>query len=438
MATLKETLAAEIPAWRRDIKQLLAEHGDKVISQVSVAQAYGGQRGVKCLVCDTSVVDPEKGLVIRGRPISELIDRGPAEVFYLLCTGELPDEAAHESLQNDLAARSEVPAYVWKVLYDLPRDTHPMEMLDAAILILERESVFRRRYTDGMHKEDYWEAILEDALRLIAKLPSLAAGVYRIRFDKGEPLPRDPSLDWGGSFARMLGVPDPKGEFADLIRLYLTLHADHEGGNVSAFTCHTVGSSLADPYYSVSAGLSGLAGPLHGLASQECLRFVLSIRDSFGGVPTVEQIRQFAWDALKGGKVIPGYGHAVLRCVDPRFAALHEFGCRVCPDDPVFRIVDMCYREFPGILKEHGKAKNPYPNVDAATGALLHHFGITEPSYYTVVFGVSRALGMLSQLILNRAMGTAITRPKSVSTEWIKAEISRQIVGVGQEQPVHA
>jgi citrate synthase len=268
MPTLKETLAAKIPAWREDIKQLVAEHGDEVISQVTVAQAYGGQRGVKCLVCDTSVVDPERGLLVRGRPISELTDRLPAEIFYLLCTGELPDAEAQRALQEDLAARCEVPAYVWKVLYDLPGDTHPMEMLDAAILILERESVFRSRYTAGMGREEYWEAALEDSLGLIAKLPSLAAAVYRIRFDKGEPLPRDPSLDWGGSYAQMLGIPDPTGEFANLIRLYLALHADHEGGNVSAFTCHTVASSLADPYYSVSAVLSGLAGPLPCLAGQ--------------------------------------------------------------------------------------------------------------------------------------------------------------------------
>ncbi len=426
MSSLKEQLAANIPAWRDRIRELIDEHGDKVISQVTVAQAFGGQRGVRCLVCDTSVVDPERGLIIRGHPISELADRLPAEMFYLLCTGDLPDKPALASLQRDLADRCEVPAYVWKVLYDLPPDTHPMEMLDTAILVLERESVFRQRYTQGMRKEDFWEPALEDALCLIAKLPALAAGVYRIRFDKGEPLPRDPALDWGGSYAQMLGVDDPSGDFANFIRLYLTLHTDHEGGNVSANTCHTVGSSLADPYYSVSAGLSGLAGPLHGLASQECLRFVLAVRDRFGGVPTADQLREHTWETLKAGRVVPGYGHAVLRCVDPRFAALHDFGTRVCADDPVFRIVDLGSQVFPEVLREHGKAKSPYPNVDAGSGALLYHFGITEPSYYTVVFGVSRSLGMLAQLIVNRAVGTPITRPKSVSIHWIKEFVSKQ------------
>lgn len=425
MTTLHEALASKVPAMRDGVKKIMQSNGDTVIGEVTVAQAFGGMRGVKSMVCDTSVVDPDKGLLVRGIPISDLTKKLPEEIFYLLVTGDLPDEESLKSLQADLVARREIPGYVWKVLYDLPKDTHPMQMFDTAILILERDSVFRQRYTEGMRREDYWEPALEDSLRLIAKLPALAAGVYRIRFDKGKPIPADPELDWGGSFAQMLGVRDPKGTFAELVRLYLTLHSDHEGGNVSANTCHIVASSLADPYYAVSAGLSGLAGPLHGLASQECLRFVLSIRDEFGGVPTEDQMKKFVWSTLEKGLVVPGYGHAVLRVTDPRFAALHEFGCRVCPNDPVFKIVDMGYRLIPDILKEQGKAKSPYPNVDSGTGALLHHFGVTEISYYTVMFGVSRALGMLSQLIFNRVIGTPITRPKSVSSAWIKANVGR-------------
>ena len=423
MSTLQEVLAAKIPGWREEIKNILTKHGDKVISEVTVAQAYGGMRGVKCMICDTSVVDPDKGLSIRGTPISELADRLPTELFFLLCTGELPDSQALKALEDDLRARAEVPDYVWRVLRALPKDTHPMEMIDTAILILERESVFRRQYGEGMRKEEYWEPALEDSLQLIAKMPALAAGVYRIAFDKGDPLSADPTRDWGANYAHLLGLPDPTGEFANLINLYLTLHCDHEGGNVSANTCHIVGSTLSDPYYAVSAGLNGLAGPLHGLANQECVSFVMGIRDKFGGVPTAEQLEQFTWDLLNSGKVVPGYGHAVLRATDPRFTALHEFGVRVCKDDPLFGIVDLGFKVIPEVLKKHGKAKNPYPNVDAATGSLVYHFGLKELTYYTVVFAVSRSLGMLSQLIVNRAVGTAITRPKSVSTEWIKAQV---------------
>ena len=424
MSTLKETLAAQIPALRRETRELIDQYGDKVISEVTVAQAFGGMRGVRCMVCDTSVVDPDLGLIVRGRPISELADRLPEEIFFLLCTGELPDRDALRGLQADLQNRAQVPNYVWRVLRALPKDTHPMEMFDTAILVLERESVFRQRYSEGMRKEEFWEPMLEDALQLIAKLPALAAGVYRISFGLGDPIEADPSLDWATRFVALLGHDDSNGEFAELMRLYLTLHCDHEGGNVSANTCHVVASSLADPYYSVSAGLSGLAGPLHGLANQESLRFMLGVQEHFGGVPEPDAFKRHIWNELESGRVVPGYGHAVLRAVDPRFTALHDFGRRVCADDPVFQIVDLGYQIIPEVLREHGKAKNPYPNVDAGSGVLLYHFGLKEVQYYTVLFGLSRALGMLAQAILNRAIGTPITRPKSVSTAWIRQQVA--------------
>jgi citrate synthase len=421
MAKLYEKLASQIPALREEVHTLVKEHGTKVISEVTVAQAFGGMRGVKGMICDTSVVDPDTGLVIRNIPIGKLAHRLPEEVFYLLVTGELPDAEALADLQADLRQRAEVPAYVWAVLRAMPEDSHPMTMFSTAILVMERDSVFRRRYAEGMRKEEFWEAALEDSLQLIAKLPAVAAGIYRLHTKKGEPIPSNPKLDWAADYAYMLGLPDPTGEFANLMRLYMTLHSDHEGGNVSAFTCHTVGSALSDPYYAVSAGMNGLAGPLHGLANQECLHFVLDLRKKYNGVPTDEQLRQYAWDTLKSGHVIPGYGHAVLRITDPRYTAFHDFGARVCGDDEVFKIVDAIFRIVPGVLKEQGKAKDPWPNVDAISGSLLYHFGLTEFDYYTVLFGVSRALGMCSQLIINRALGTPITRPKSVSTQWVKS-----------------
>jgi len=426
MAKLKEKLASQIPALREEVHALAKEHGAKVISEVTVAQAFGGMRGVKGMICDTSVVDPDTGLVIRNIPIGQLANRLPEEIFYLLATGELPDAEALADLQGDLRKRAEVPAYIWAVLKAMPEDAHPMTTFNTAILVMQRESVFCRRYGEGMRKEEYWEAALEDSLQLIAKLPAVAAGIYRLHTKKGEPIPSNPQLDWGADYAQMLGIPDPTGQFANLMRLYLTLHSDHEGGNVSAFTCHTVGSALSDPYYAVSAGMNGLAGPLHGLANQECLHFVLDLQKKYNGVPTDEQLRQYAWDTLKAGHVIPGYGHAVLRITDPRFTAFHDFGARVCGDDEIFKIVDAIFRIVPGVLKEQGKAKDPWPNVDAISGSLLYHFGLTEFDYYTVLFGVSRALGMCAQLVINRALGTAITRPKSVSTEWIKSAVNTE------------
>jgi len=346
MLALKERLAQQIPALREELRGLSKEHGNTIISEVTVGQAFGGMRGVKGMICDTSVVDADTGLVIRGIPIGDLAGRLPEEIFYLLCTGELPDKPALDLLQADLRKRAQVPSYVWKVLEAMPEDSHPMTMFNTAILVLERESIFRKRYEE-MRKEEYWEAALEDSLQLIAKLPSIAAHIYRMHARKGQPIASNPTLDWGGDYAAMLGLPDPGGEFSNLMRLYLTLHCDHEGGNVSAFTCHTVGSALSDPYYAVSAGLNGLAGPLHGLANQECLHFVLGIREEFKGVPTDAQLREHAWNRLKAGHVIPGYGHAVLRITDPRFTAFHKFGEKVCAQDEVFRIVDRIFAIVP-------------------------------------------------------------------------------------------
>ncbi len=423
MAKLQTRMAQLIPEWRQEIRTLVQTHGDTKISDVTVAQAYGGMRGVKGMVCDTSEVPPDVGLLIRGTPIAELADRTPEDVFYLLCTGEMPSSRDTRALQQDLAERARVPAYVWKVLEAMPKDSHPMCMFDTAILAMERESKFRDAYYEGMNKLDYWQPTLEDSLDLIAKLPAIAAGIYRMRYRKGPRISPKKELTWSQNFAHMLGVKDPDGEFAECMRLYLVLHCDHEGGNVSAHTCHLVGSALSNAYYSVSAALNGLAGPLHGLANQECLKWILDLKKAVGQ-PTHENIRKFAWETLNSGQVVPGYGHAVLRVTDPRFTCFRDFGMKHFPDDPIMKTVNIVFEVVPDVLQQHGKAKNPWPNVDAGSGALLYHYGIKEFSFYTVFFAVSRALGMASQLIINRAMATPIERPKSVTTTWIKKQVN--------------
>ncbi|HUT03208.1 MAG TPA: citrate (Si)-synthase [bacterium] len=414
MATLQQKLAEQIPKYRQKVKAFAKEHGAKEIGKVTVAQFLGGLRGVYGLLCDTSVVEPDKGLIIRGHPLLEIKDKWPEEIFFCLLTGEFPDEEAKKSLQLDLDKRSYVPEYVWDVLDSMPEDSHPMAMLNTAILVLEHESVFRKMYSEGMTKDQYWIPALEDALHILAKIPSIAAGVYRLRYGKGDIIPWTPGLDLGANYANMLGIPDPTGEFAELMRLYLTFHSDHEGGNVSAYTCFTVASALSDPYYAVSAGLNGLAGPLHGLANQECLNWILELMDEFDGVPTKKQIDEYTRDTLAAGKVVPGYGHAVLRTTDPRYKGFLEFGKKHIPEDPVFKTVATVFEVVPKVLKEFPKIKNPWPNVDAGSGSLLFHYGLREFEYYTVLFSVSRAMGMLAQLVLHRGIGTAINRPKSI------------------------
>ncbi len=429
--TLKQRLAEQIPALREERAALMKEHRDKVISQVTIEQAIGGMRGVKGMVCDTSVVEPDTGLVIRNIPIKDLTEAMPEEIFWLLLTGEKPTKEELAGFQKELKKAGKVPDYVWKVLKAMPKTSHPMVMLDTAILAMENESQFRKRYDKGMPKQEYWEPMLDDSIKILATIHTIAAGIYRIRYKKGALVKPSPKLDWGADYCRMLGIDNPKlkkgekfnkEEVYAMMRLYLVLHSDHEGGNVSANTCHTVGSALSDAFYAVSAGLNGLAGPLHGLANQECLGWVLETMKKFGGAPTEKQLEDYAWETLKSGKVVPGYGHAVLRITDPRFDAFRAFGHKYMPTDPVFLTVDRVFNIVPKVLKEHGKAKDPWPNVDAGSGALLYYYGLKEFQYYTVLFSVSRAMGMLAQLVLNRALGTAITRPKSVSTEWLKKQ----------------
>jgi len=423
MSSLKNKLKEKIPEVQSEIRQLLKEKGDKKIGEVTVSQAYSGMRGVRAFVCDTSSVSADKGLIIRGLPLLDITDISPEEVFYLLLTGQLPSSSQIEDLKEEFSSHLAVPDYVWKVLRGLPKDSHPMTMFNTGILAMQRESVFQKRYDKGMQKNEYWEGILDDGIRLLAKLPALGAGIYRLKYDKGPIISADATKDWAGNFVHMTGLPDDDGNFHKLMQLYFMLHCDHEGGNVSAFASHTVASALSDPYYAVSAGLNGLAGPLHGLANQECLKFVLGVRDKFNGLPSRNQLKDYCWDRLSNGRVIPGYGHAVLRCPDPRFSAFVNFGQKHIENDDVFGIVDLLFKVVPDVLQEHGKAKNPWPNVDAASGSLLYYYGLKEFNFYTVLFSISRSMGMISQMVWERALGIPITRPKSVTTEWIKNNI---------------
>lgn len=428
MSTLKEVFAAQVPALREEVKQINTQFGDKQISEVTVGQAYGGMRGIIAMICDTSVVDSDSGLIIRNRPILDLTEKWPEEIFWLLLTGELPTADETHGLRQELMARSNVPDYVWDILAAMPSDAHPMVLLNTAVLALSHDSLFANRYPT-MAKTQYWEAAYEDALSLIGMIPTIAAGVYRMRYNKGARIRPNLDLDWAANYVHMLGLHNQSEECRNMMRLYLTLHCDHEGGNVSALTAHTVGSALSDPYLAVSAGLNGLAGPLHGLANQECLAFVLELHERFKGVPTHEQVRAVCWELLNSGQVIPGYGHAVLRAEDPRFTAFYKFGKEHCGAGEIFKTVQVLYETAPEVLKEQGKAKNPWPNVDAGSGSLLYHYGLTETGYYTVLFSVSRAMGLLAQLIINRAIGTPITRPKSVSTAWIKSQVGSATAG---------
>lgn len=429
MDQLKSRFNEKASALKTEIKALLKEHGTKTVGEVNLAQVFGGMRGVKSMVWDTSQLDATEGIRFRGYNIPQLrellpkIEGGkeplPEGLFWLMLTGDLPTKAQVDWLSDEWEKRANVPAHTFAALDALAPDTHPMTQFSIAIVSMQSESVFAKRYAEGMGKNDYWDATYEDAMNLIAKLPRVAAYIYRRTYHNGDHIEPDTSLDWAGNFAHMLGIKNP--DFSSLMRLYLTIHADHEGGNASAHTVHLTGSTLSDAYYSLASGINSLAGPLHGLANQEVIKWIFGLVEKIGTTkPTKEQIAQYVNDTLAAKKVIPGYGHAVLRQPDPRFTAQKTFAEEYVKDDDYVNIVWKLFEVVPDILGGLGKVKNPWPNVDAHSGALLVHYGLKEYTYYTVLFGVSRALGVLAALTWSRAMGFPLERPKSVTTDWVK------------------
>ncbi|KAF7363377.1 Citrate synthase [Mycena sanguinolenta] len=408
--SLKETLQEVIPAKQEQLKKLKAEHAQTVVGDVKVENIIGGMRGIKAMLWEASVLDPNEGIRFHGLSIPD-------------CQKVLPPapggkEIIAESML-ELAEKGDLPRFVEQLIDSFPATLHPMTQLGMGVAALNHDSLFQAAYEKGMKKSEYWTYMLDDCINLIARLPALAARIYRNVYKPGTPLPAiNKDLDLVGNYSTMLGFGD-NHSLTEYLRLYIALHGDHEGGNASAHTAHLVGSTLSDPYLAYSAALFALAGPLHGLANQEVLRWQLAMQAEIGSDVSHEQIKEYLWKTLKGGQVVPGYGHGVLRNPDPRFIALQEF-CDARPEleeSPIIRLVKKTYEVAPDVLKEHGKTKNPYPNVDATSGCVLYHYGLKEFKYYTVIFGVSRALGALTQLVWSRALGLPIERPKSLSMD---------------------
>jgi citrate synthase len=432
MSTLKKVLAQKINEHRPRTTRLLKEHGDVSLGEVTISQCIGGARGIKSLVTDISYLDPMEGIRFRGKTIDETFAALPkvpgseypyVEGFwYMLLTGDVPTMEQTLEVVEDWKRRSQVPEYVYDVLRAMPRDSHPMTMFSTAILTMQRDSIFAKTYSSGkFNKMTCWEDMYEDASNMMAKLGAIGAYIYRMKYKGDTPIAADPNLDFGGNFAHMMGQGE---DYKDVARMYFIIHSDHESGNVSAHTTHLVASALSDAYYAYSAGLNGLAGPLHGLANEEVLRWTQNFMQQLGGqVPTEEKLKEALWATLNSGQVIPGYGHAVLRKTDPRYTSQREFCLKTegLKDYPLFQLVKMIFEVAPGVLTEHGKAKNPWPNVDAQSGVIQWYYGVTEYEFYTVLFGIGRALGCLANITWDRALGYGIERPKSVTTSMLEA-----------------
>ncbi|MGQ8335274.1 citrate (Si)-synthase [Sunxiuqinia sp. A32] len=416
-----------------EYQRLKQDHSDKVIAEVTLGQVMTGMKGVPSLITDTSKLDPTTGIRFRGYTIPEIRERLPRlhpdgeplpeGLFYLMLVGEIPDRDDVLNISKDWATRAYVPQHVFDVIDSLPKNSRPMTQFSAAILSMATDSIFQKAYRAGVHKKHYWDTTYEDVMNLIARLPRIAAYIYRRNFFNDDHIEPDPRLDWAGNLAHMMGHNTE--EVKRLLRLYMVIHADHEGGNVSAHATHLVGSALSNPYYAYAAGMLGLAGPLHGYANQEVINWIFEmIQELDTENPTEEQIVAYSEKTLKEGRVIPGYGHAVLRQTDPRFTAQQEFAKKYIKDDPLINIVNTLHRVVPPILEATGKVKNPWPNVDAYSGSLLYHYGLKEHTFYTVLFGVSRALGVLASLTMDRLYGLPIERPSSYPLKWYKEKVN--------------
>ena len=428
---LKESLKDLIPIKQKEL-QSVKQKSSETIDKVTIGQTIGGMRGIKSMLWDISLLDSEEGIKFHNKTINDLRENLPKSVYqepmaesllWFLITGKEPTLEESLNLSKELHEKGRLSQDIKNNIINLPRHMHPMTKLSTSILMLQQDSRFVKRYNNGMSKNEYWEDTYEDAIDIIAKLPEICSLIYTSSYDK-DKVDYNSNIDYTSNFCNMMGFPN--AEFHELMRLYILIHCDHEGGNASAHTCRLVGSTLSDPYLSYSASMNALAGPLHGLANQEVLKWIIHIKKKLnlrGKYITKESLKEIVWETLENGQVIPGYGHAVLRNTDPRFLCQRDFALQHLPNDELFNLVNLLYEIVPEILTEHGKTKNPYPNVDAHSGVLLNYYDMKEYEFYTVLFGMSRAFGVLSQLIWDRALGLPLERPKSLTIQCLQNQI---------------
>eukprot|EP00347_Sterkiella_histriomuscorum_P008194 403346020 len=424
-------LSQKISESKETFQKLKTEYNKVKIEDVTVGTVIGGMRGLTGLLYETSKLHPVNGITYRGKDLNEIIAKSPKftqngkmplpeAVLWLLLTGEYPNEREMQQFLQEMNQRSHISDEVQSTIMNLPHHMHPMTKLSIGALMCQPESIFAKKYHEGAPKSSFWKYTLEDSLNVCAKVPRLASIVYNSSYNRDtyQDLPKfDDNLDMAGNFCNMIGQNNK--QFWELIRLYLVLHADHEGGTVSAHTAHCVNSALSDPYLSFAAAMNGLAGPLHGLANQEALNFLIEFEKIYGDKWTETDLMYYTRDTLNQGRVIPGYGHAVLRKTDPRFLHFLDFAKTNIGRSNLIDLLNACYKVIPSVLMEQKKIQNPWPNVDAGSGVLLMHYDMNQTEFYTVLFGMARALGMMSSLVWSRALNLPIERPNSITMDML-------------------
>ncbi len=366
-----------------------------------------GLRGFPVGTCPNSHVDPMKGLFYGGYAIAELAEKEPEAIMYLLLKRDLPDAAQLAAFKQDIVSHSKLHPGVIDHLRFLPKQGHPMKWFLSAINAIGMYS------GTGDYRKDY--------INVIAQLPEAVAAIFRIRSGWGDPIASKPELGWIENFVQMLGAPGASPELTHLMRVFAILHFDHGGGNLSTFVGKAVASGQEDMYGSLVGAMAALAGPLHGMANQECLRFLKDIAKDIKDPSDEKVVATYLENLLAKGGVLYGFGHAVLRVEDPRATVQYALGEKIAPKDPIFRLAVTLRKVGSEILMKKGKAADPYPNVDAVSGSLLSACGLTDENYYTVLFGLSRCVGIAGQIVWERTearggKGIPIVRPSYIYT----------------------
>ena len=413
MNLLEQKLEAQFTQQRNEIARLKREYGRHAISDVTVAQLYGGMRGITSVVCDTSEVHPQMGLIIRGRPVKELAGINASECFWLLLTGELPTEDEGKQFAEYVMEKT---GQLGRRLIDAGQPgrgfqlgQHPVVRLCLLFQSLQHHSQLLNSYY-STPRDQHWRLVLDDALDIYVALSITVALLYN----------QQTGIDL---FRFMADSEFGTDQLFQLTDLYILAHCDHEGSNACALACRTAASTLADPYLALTAGWRALAGPIHGLASQVCIEFIDELRAKLGDAPSDNALAAEVQARIAGGKVIPGFGHAVLRAMDPRYELLHAFGMQHFPDDPALRIADGLLRVVPPQLQATGKVANPWPNVDGISGAIMQHYGLTDYRWLTVLFAACMSLGLLAQMVISRGLGEPIVHPKAITPELLRRRV---------------
>ncbi|KAF7316846.1 Citrate synthase [Mycena chlorophos] len=430
--TLFEAVAQRIPSRAAVATELLTKHRDTTIHELTVGSVMMGMRGTPALLWEISETNAY-GIKYHGKTVTELkqllpkwpgsTQIAPEAMLWYLYTAQVPTQSQVEKLTADLVLRAKLPADAEAFCDALAKDIAADAQIMMTLTYLARYSKFTAAVTKGTHKNDLWKAVLEDALDISSRFPMIMARVYANKHD----LPHQDwttELDLAANYTRHIGRGDDF-DYTEFTRLCWALYMDH-GANVSAHAMRLCSSAWTDSYLMVVSGMIAGTGPLHAKAIADSVMFNLAMIRSLGQSPSTDDITAYVGRHLSGGKIVPGFGHALLRVPDARLAFLDEFLESHPSSDPkthsFLSLIKNINSVVPDLLREKVLTmKNPHPNADALSGSILHAYGM-DVDFMMSFFATSRVAGFLVQQVWDRALGLSMERPLSLTMEELLAK----------------